>query len=394
MATLAQRTQAVEERTDRLETILASFMAQTEQWMAQTDRTIGRLERIIERMEQEGARDREAAARDRDAAAREREAAARDREAAAQERRDMNKRWGELANKMGTVVEDIVAPGVRRLAREVFNCGDMQYFGTRVSLKRSDDPSREREFDALYVGTRAVLLNQTKSSPRIDDVRDFEEFLRSNQFALYFPGLPVPISMGSPYTRRPNVYIVEELLRRPAPAPPTAAPTAAAAASSPGRRPSSRVARCVRATFRATRPALPPSGRSTGARSAALPATPALLRKTAPRTRARGLCVWRTRACSFPCGAPTSLPSGPSLPVVLPANNARRIASRQASLGRTAAPAAYSASAAAICRATSGSSDIETWPPWTASTRLPREVRKPTSSSVSRPTIRSSIPYT
>ena len=69
----------------------------------------------------------------------------------------------------------------------VFNCGDMQYFGTRVSLKRSDDFSREREFDALYVGTRAVLLNQARSSPRIDDVREFEEFLRSNQFALYFP---------------------------------------------------------------------------------------------------------------------------------------------------------------------------------------------------------------
>ena len=200
MATLAQRTQAVEERTDRLETIFASFMAQT-------DRSIGRLERIIERMEQEGARDREAAARDREAAAREREAAAR-------ERRDMNKRWGELANKMGTVVEDIVAPSVRRLAREVFNCGDMQYFGTRVSLKRSDDPSREREFDALYVGTRAVLLNQTKSSPRIDDVRDFEEFLRSNQFALYFPqyaelpimpafsSLSIPADMVTYLTRR------------------------------------------------------------------------------------------------------------------------------------------------------------------------------------------------
>ena len=61
----------------------------------------------------------------------------------------------------------------------VFNCGDMQYFGTRVSLKRSDDFSREREFDALYVGTRAVLLNQARSSPRIDDGREFEEFLRS-----------------------------------------------------------------------------------------------------------------------------------------------------------------------------------------------------------------------
>ena len=126
----------------------------------------------------------------------------------------MNKRWGELANKMGTVVEDIVAPSVRRLAREVFDCGDLQYFSPRVSLKRSDDRSREREFDALYVGTRAVLLNETKSSPRSSDARAFAEFLRSNEFALYFPqyrelpivpafsSLSIPADMVTCLTRR------------------------------------------------------------------------------------------------------------------------------------------------------------------------------------------------
>ena len=94
MATLTQRTHVVEERTDRPETVFAAFMAHT-------DKTIAGLERIIERREQEGAREREAAARERAA---------------------MNKRWGELADKWGTVVEDIVAPSVRRLAREVFDC--------------------------------------------------------------------------------------------------------------------------------------------------------------------------------------------------------------------------------------------------------------------------------
>ena len=134
--------------------------------------------------------------------------------AAARDRKAMNKRWGELANKMGTVVEDIVAPSVRRLAREVFDCGDLQYFSPRVSLKRSDDRSREREFDALYVGTRAVLLNETKSSPRSSDARAFAEFLRSNEFALYFPqyrelpivpafsSLSIPADMVTCLTRR------------------------------------------------------------------------------------------------------------------------------------------------------------------------------------------------
>ena len=225
MATVAQRTQAVEERVDRLEITLTRFMARTDESMARTDESMARTDRmverlggIVERMEREGARDREAAARDREAVARDREAdreaAARDRAAAARERREMNKRWGELANKMGTVVEDIVAPSVRRLAREVFDCGDLQSFITRGSFTRSDDRSRTREFDALYVGSRAVLLNETKSSPRAEDARVFTEFLRSGEFALYFPeykdlpiipafsSLSIPDDMVTYLTRR------------------------------------------------------------------------------------------------------------------------------------------------------------------------------------------------
>ena len=133
MATLTQRTHVLEERTDRLETVFAAFMARADAAMARTDESLGRLERIIERSEQEGAREREEMRRH----------AERDREESARERREMNKRWGELANKWGTVVEDIVAPSVRRLAREVFDCGRQQYFATRVSrnLERRPRPA-------------------------------------------------------------------------------------------------------------------------------------------------------------------------------------------------------------------------------------------------------------
>ena len=205
MATLAQRTQTVEERTDRLESILASFMERTDRSMERTDNSIERLERAVERMEQEGARDREESARFRAEMAR--------------ERREMNKRWGELANKMGTVVEDIVAPSIQRLARAVFDCGEPQYFGTRVSLSRSDDRSRRREFDALYVGTRAVLLNETKSSPRMSDAQAFARFLESGEFARYFPqyrelpivaafsSLSIPDDMVTWLTRR-GIYAI------------------------------------------------------------------------------------------------------------------------------------------------------------------------------------------
>ncbi len=266
MATLTRRMEEVEERTDSLETIFAAFMARTDASLERTDERIGRLERVVERMErnierreqegarerkemreqaardrrkmdervgaladsidrmeQEGAREREAAAREREEAARERkemrEQAARDREEAARERKEMNKRWGELANSMGTVVEDIVAPSIRRLAHEVFDCGEQRYFGTRVSVNRSDDPSRQREFDALYVGARAVLLNQTKSTPRTDDAREFVQFLESGEFALYYPrfrelpivpafsSLSIPEDMVRYLTRR-GIYAI------------------------------------------------------------------------------------------------------------------------------------------------------------------------------------------
>ena len=241
MATLTQRIEIVEERADTLESILAAFMARTDASMARTDASmartdasmartdeaIGRLERIIERREREGAREREEAARERkemkEQAAREREEAAREREEmkeqAARERKEMNQRWGELANKMGTIVEDIVAPSIRRLAREVFDCGDLRTFYTRVVRTRSDDPSREREFDALYVGTKAVLLNETKATARPEYARAFVRFLESGEFARYVPEYPelpiVPVfsSLSIPadvvtYLTRRGIYAV------------------------------------------------------------------------------------------------------------------------------------------------------------------------------------------
>ena len=246
--TLVERVQAVEERTYDIETGLARLIAANEEAARErqeADRKHEEWRQSMERAAEEAARERqeadrkheewrqsmkraaEEAARERQeadrkhkewrqsmeqaAARREQEAHRREQEAARerqamlqaiekdrQERlanqRDMNKRWGDLANKWGTVVEDIVAPSVRRMALEVFGCGELVFFSPRVTRVHSDDRSRQREFDAIYVGTKGVLLNETKSSPRSKDVQSFVRFLRSEEFVLYFPecrGLPV-----------------------------------------------------------------------------------------------------------------------------------------------------------------------------------------------------------
>ena len=177
MSTLEERTVVLEDRTDRLELLLERFMAE-----AARDREEAARYRAEEARARE--EDREEAARYREEEARAREEA---RAEAARDRKEMNRRWGELANKMGTVVQDIVAPSLRRIARDELGCGDERSFSVTMSRVRSDDRHSRREFDALYVGRRAVLLNETKSTALSEYAKKFVEFLKSGEFGLYFP---------------------------------------------------------------------------------------------------------------------------------------------------------------------------------------------------------------
>ena len=187
MASLAQRVETVEGRLDGLD----------------------RLETLVTRLVEEGAREREEAerrraverekmARQRQEAERqeaiEREKMARDQEKferyladAARERREVNRKWGEASDRIGRFVEDVVAPSVRRMAREVFDCGDEIFFAAPFTRARGGDRSRMREFDALYVGEHRVLLNETKSTPRHAALRHFAKFVRDGELDHYFP---------------------------------------------------------------------------------------------------------------------------------------------------------------------------------------------------------------
>ena len=85
------------------------------------------------------------------------------------DRKQMNRQWGQLANRLGTVVEDIVAPNLPRVASELFGCGEHpEFFALR--LQRSTD-GRKREYDAVLACNGVVLINETKSKltePQID----------------------------------------------------------------------------------------------------------------------------------------------------------------------------------------------------------------------------------
>ncbi|KJU87508.1 hypothetical protein MBAV_000296 [Candidatus Magnetobacterium bavaricum] len=62
------------------------------------------------------------------------------------ERRQWNKKWGETANRLGTLVEDIVAPNIEGLALGHFGCKRIDLFAHRIKKTSIKDRSKQREF--------------------------------------------------------------------------------------------------------------------------------------------------------------------------------------------------------------------------------------------------------
>ena len=104
------------------------------------------------------------------------------KDASREQNREMNRRWGELANKMGTFVEDLVAPSLPRIMQLLV--GETA-FDLTVRHKRKLADGRVREFDAVLVADGVIGLNSTKSTLRSSDVDRFAEEVES--FRAFFP---------------------------------------------------------------------------------------------------------------------------------------------------------------------------------------------------------------
>ena len=87
----------------------------------------------------------------------------------------MNRRWGEIANKMGTLAEDLIAPNIPRVLREIVGCPaeHIEFAAVRVRKRHAQQPGRVKEFDVVVVCDNYVLVNETKSSLNAKDVDDF-----------------------------------------------------------------------------------------------------------------------------------------------------------------------------------------------------------------------------
>ncbi len=98
-------------------------------------------------------------------------------------RKENNKRWGELANKLGTIVEDIIYPAFRPVIRKYFGCEPEKTF-MRLEYTNRQNGIYE-EFDAVAVCEDKVFLLEVKSTPREKHIEEFKE--KAKRFLQYFP---------------------------------------------------------------------------------------------------------------------------------------------------------------------------------------------------------------
>jgi hypothetical protein len=130
-------------------------------------------------------------------------------------KKESNKMWSDLANKMGTIVEDIVAPNLPRIAQEYFGCNAKMRSMIRVKQFNTIDNSKKREFDIIIVTEDKLIINETKSTSRIHYIDDFIDVLK--EIFDYFPEykdkklIPVFSSLQIPdevvkYLTKNNIY--------------------------------------------------------------------------------------------------------------------------------------------------------------------------------------------
>ncbi len=131
------------------------------------------------------------------------------------DRKRMNKQWGDLANKMGTLVEDIVAPNIPRVAKEYFGIDDIDFFAVRVLKRNVMNPSIRKEFDAIAVSRTHFIFNDTKSTPRVNyidsmietraEIYDWFPEYRDRKLIPIFSSLAIPEEIAK-YLSRNRIF--------------------------------------------------------------------------------------------------------------------------------------------------------------------------------------------
>ncbi|MFN3741001.1 MAG: hypothetical protein ACK4TF_10105, partial [Thermodesulfovibrionales bacterium] len=89
--------------------------------------------------------------------------------------------WSNLAKRMGTIVEDLIAPSLRPVLKSYFNC-EVNLEGQRL-FRRKD--GENYEIDAIAVCDDKVFMIEVRSTPRDRDINEIKE--KAERFFYFFP---------------------------------------------------------------------------------------------------------------------------------------------------------------------------------------------------------------
>jgi hypothetical protein len=190
-----------------LDTFLESRVINLEEMMAELVRTVDRVDRQVERTSREL----------RLLQIEMREFKDEMREFKEESRRttiEMNRKWGELSNKMGTMAEDLVAPSVPNILRQVVYCppDGIQSLAVRVRRQHPVERGREREFDVVAACDDYVLINETKSRLTPEDLQEFADSMpEAREFFPEYAGKKFIGAIASLYVDKSLVVRGEKL---------------------------------------------------------------------------------------------------------------------------------------------------------------------------------------
>jgi hypothetical protein len=170
------------QRVDSLENILAHFIMSTESALNTLTRNVNQLHEEMLAFKDEMRAYRDASEKNMLAFKDEMEAdrlAFKDR--MEQEQKKANKQWAELAKKMGTIDEDLIAPAARPAVRKYFHCEPVS---RAIRLER-DKNGETFEVDVIVECKDMVFMIEVKSTPRSDDIPDI--LAKAERFKYFFP---------------------------------------------------------------------------------------------------------------------------------------------------------------------------------------------------------------
>ena len=134
-----------------------------------------------------------------------------DIEESRRERKEMNKRWGEITNKMGTFAEDVAFPNVPRIAKDYFGDRVILFKAVRMDVHNAKAEYGVYEFDGVAETENRVFLLESKYTARmqaieklpklIDAFRDCFPQYADKELITIFASMSIPENMLKKLTK-------------------------------------------------------------------------------------------------------------------------------------------------------------------------------------------------